>query len=739
MSTPTPLPAQHLVPTRQPRSPSRSTRRPTPARRDPVVDRLHGVDVPDPYRWLEQPDGAGVAAWIDGQDAATTAFLGALPTRERFRERLRALFGYARLGVPVRTAGGYLWTRNDGLAPHAVLVASDTADPTAGRVVLDPNTWSTDGSVGLASWRVSPDGRWLAYATTDGGTDWHTIRVRDLRTGVDLPDVVRWVKFSVPSFLPDSSGFLYARFPAPPLGAGSPDSAEAGRSGSHPEGGAAENRDHRVMVHRLGTAQADDVVVFARPDHPDQVVGAQVFVDPTDGSALIVAMADSGASGRTGVFVADRVEGPFRELCPVEAVHEVVAVIGRRVVIRTDAPFGRADGIGAARFRLIAVDADDPRRWDERVPETADALVAAHRVGDRLFALYLHHARTRVAVHALDGAPLGDLPLPGLGTVDGFDGEPDHDEAFFRFTSFTSPSTVYRVALPTAGVAPWYAPSVPFDTARLHTEQVFVDRPDGTRVPAFVSYAGELVRDGSRPTLLYGYGGFAIPLTPAFETSLIPWLEAGGVYVVANLRGGGEYGRAWHLSGTGDRKQDVFDDFVAVAEHLIATGVTSRPKLAIHGHSNGGLLVGAVLVQRPELFGAAVPAVGVLDMLRYHKFTIGWSWTEEFGSADDAAPFEVLLRYSPVHNCRSADYPPTLILTADHDDRVVPAHSYKFAAALQHAQRGEAPILLRIERRAGHGASKPLTKLIDERADLWAFLAWALGLSLDGAATQRSA
>ncbi|MEZ4240844.1 MAG: prolyl oligopeptidase family serine peptidase [Myxococcota bacterium] len=689
--------------------------RPPVTRRGDDVDEIHGVSVSDPYRWLEDPDAPETRAWVKAQQAVTDAWLAEIPARDRIAARLREVFDFERFGAPFRRGEQIFWLHNTGLQPHSVLFRK--RDPQAEpEVVLDPNTLSDDGTVGLSSLAISRDGRWLAYGVSDGGSDWSTLRIRDLETGEELPDLVQWVKFCAPTFLPDGSALLYSRFPA----------SGDGPKGTH----TAANKDHQLWLHRLGTDQADDVMLFARPDHPDWVMSAEVHSDAN----LVTIHVSAAAGDDNALWMADITGsevGPVRPLVPrFDAVHWPVTVVGRELVLQTDWE--------APRHRLVAVDLDRPERehWRELVPEGEDALVEASRTGDRVFLRTLHHAHTRVATFRIAEAggrvalqPAGDVALPGVGTAAGFHGRPEHRDTYFVFSSFVQPSTVYRFDLDTDTVSVHFAPEVPFDVDDLHVEQIFVDSPDGTAVPAFVCWKGELVRDGSRPCLLYGYGGFAQSLVPQFRTSLVPWLELGGLYVSANLRGGGEYGRAWHQAGKRGDKQRVFDDFLAVAEHLVAQRITSPRKLAVHGHSNGGLLVGAVLVQRPELFGAAIPAVGVLDMLRYHTWTIGHAWADEYGTADDPEAFGVLLEYSPLHNVRERAYPATLVVTADHDDRVVPAHSFKFGAALQHAQQGDAPVLLRIEERAGHGASKPLSKIIDEDADIFAFLVRALDVT----------
>jgi prolyl oligopeptidase len=675
------------------------------ARRGDTVDVFDGVSVADPYRWLEDPDSPETRAWIDANNVRTEDYLGATSTRDAIRDRLREVWNYERRGVPTREAGDLWFRRNDGLQQQAPLFRSAETDG-APELVLDPNTFSTDGTVALADWAVDREGKYLAYGVSDGGSDWTTWKVRDLASGSDLGDEIRWTKFGTATWLPDGSAFLYQRFP-------------------EPVDGVDANRNQKMYLHVLGTEQSADRVVVERPDEPDQAFYPRI----TDDGTLMVVTQVEGTAELNRVYVAPLTSGTIGEIRPVldefDAWYGLLGNVGKTLYFFTnkDAPRGR----------VIAVELADPSpaKWREVVPQGQDTLTEVVLVQDRLVGRLLHDAASRLNVWTIGGEDEGPIQLPGLGTANELTGHQDGDEVFFQFVSYSQPSTVYRYEVSTGALQALFEPEIPMDLSDIHTEQIFVESKDGTRVPAFVSYKGELVRNGSRPTLLYGYGGFNIPKVPEFEPTFAVWMEMGGVFVVPGIRGGGEYGREWHEAGTLARKQNTFDDFIAVAEHLVKAKITSVDKLAIHGRSNGGLLVGAVLTQRPELFGAALPAVGVMDMLRYHLWTIGWAWASDYGTVDDPALFPILHSYSPVHNARPAAYPPTLITTADHDDRVVPAHSYKFGAALQHAQQGDEPILVRIDTRAGHGAGKALSMLIDERADQLAFLVEALDVDVD--------
>jgi prolyl oligopeptidase len=672
------------------------------APRGDVVDIYHGHAVPDPYRWLEDGDTPDVRAWIEAEAALTRRYLDAIPSRDAIQQRLTEVWDYERFGLPRRVGDGYVYTKNTGLQNQSVLYVAPALDGAA-RVLIDPNGFSADGTVALTGTSFTDDGRYVAYATSASGSDWMTWRIRDVATGNDLEDEVRWSKFSTASWLHDGSGFFYSRY------------AEPASSTQYKD----ENYNHKVYFHRVGTLQSADPLVYERPDHPDWNLGAFV----TDDGDWLIVNASQGTDPNNRVFVRDLRAGDSAIvplLADGDATYDFAGNNGETFVFRTtkDAPRGRIVRIGMQDPALVEV-----------VPESEDSLEGAMLFGEQLVLAYLHDAHSVIRRATLRGDSLGELELPGLGTASGFGGKQSDVETFYAYTSYTTPSSIYRLDLITGRSSVVFAPSVPFDPQAFESEQVFYTSKDGTRIPMIVTRKIGAPRDGSVPTILYGYGGFNISLTPAFSPATLVWLELGGAFAVANLRGGGEYGEAWHLAGTKSAKQNVFDDFIAAADYLIAERYTSTAKLAIYGGSNGGLLVGACVVQRPELFGAAIAAVGVLDMLRFQKFTIGWAWTSDYGSSDEPDAFTYLRAYSPLHNLQpGTKYPPTLIVTADHDDRVFPAHSFKFAAALQAAQGGDAPVLIRIETKAGHGAGKPTGKVIEEAADRFAFLVKVLGV-----------
>ena len=663
------------------------------------VDNYHGVKVADPYRWLEDDNSEETKAWVEAQNEVTYGYLKKIPSRERIEQRLTELWNYERFGLPVRRGERYFFTRNDGLQDQSVLLTSAALQGEP-RVLLDPNKLSEDGTVSLASWSVSEDGKLLAYALSKAGSDWRTWHVKDVATGKDLGDRIEWSKFSGASWLTDSSGFFYSAYGEPEEG-----TELTGR-----------NEFQKLYFHRIGTRQSADPLVYQRLDEPTWGFGGNTT---EDGNYLVISVW-KGTLPKNQVFYKpiDKLRGEAVELITgFDARYHIVGNQGPLFYFNTDHK--------APRGRVIAVDIRRPQRehWREIVPQSQDTLRGVSMVGGRLLCHYLHDASSRVLVFDLKGKQTDEIELPGLGTVGGLGGRQDDTETFYAFSSFTTPASIYRYDIATGESTLFRKPDVDVDPRRYETKQVFYKSKDGTRIPMFISYRRGLKLTGKNPTLLYGYGGFNIAITPSFHITNLVWMEMGGVYASANLRGGGEYGRSWHEAGTKQNKQNVFDDFIAAAEYLIEKKYTRPEKLAIRGGSNGGLLVGAAMTQRPELFGAALPAVGVLDMLRYHKFTIGWAWVSDYGSAEDPDEFQSLLRYSPLHNLkRRTKYPATLIGTGDHDDRVVPAHSFKFAAALQEAHAGEAPVLIRIETSAGHGAGTPISKRIEEAADRLAFL-----------------
>jgi prolyl oligopeptidase len=675
------------------------------ARRSDQTDDYHGTVVTDPYRWLEDPDAPETVAWVGDENQVTSDYLGAIPERHAIQERLTALWDYEKFGVPFHKGGRYFFAKNDGLQNQSVWYMAESleAEP---RVLLDPNTLSDDGTVALSGLSISEDGRLIAYSLSSAGSDWQEWRVREIETGQDRPDRLEWIKFSGASWLHDGSGFFYSRYDAPSPG----------------EEFQERNKFQKLFFHRLGDAQAEDTLIYERPDEPEWGFGGGVT---EDGQYLVIGVW-VGTDPKNRVFYKDLTtpDAPV-----VELLNQYDAHYG---FLGNDGPvFWFTTDKDAPRSRVIAVDTrrPEPEHWRELIPQSTETLEGVSVVGERFLASYLQDAQTRVKVFALDGTYERDVDLPGIGSAGGFGGRRTDMETFYAFSSFTVPATVYRYDIPTGQSTLYKKPQVEFDPEAYETHQVFYESRDGTRVPMFLVHRKGLVLDGANPTLLYGYGGFGASMTPGFSVSSLVWLERGGVYAMANLRGGGEYGQEWHDAGRKEHKQNVFDDFIAAAEWLIAAGYTKPSRLAISGGSNGGLLVGACLTQRPELFGAAMPAVGVLDMLRFHKFTIGWAWISDYGSADNAEDFAYLYAYSPLHHIQpGTHYPATLITTGDHDDRVVPAHSFKFAATLQAAQGGDTPILIRVETRAGHGAGKPTAKVIEEAADRWAFLVKVLGM-----------
>ncbi len=677
-----------------------------PTRQADVVDDYHGTKIADPYRWLEDDNSVETAAWVEAQNKVTFGFLETIPQRAAIRERLKTLWNYERFGIPHKEGGRYFFTHNSGLQNQAVLLVAEAIDAEP-RLLLDPNALSTDGTVSLTGWAPSDDGNLLAYSISRSGADWQEWHVRDVRTGRDLDDVVKWSKFSGASWTKDGSGFYYSRYDEP-------------KAGEERKG---VTEFQKLCFHKLGTPQSSDALIYERPDHKDWGFGGDVT---EDGHWLIIHVS-RGTDPKNALFYRDltKPDAPIVELLTeFDAEYSFIDNDGPVFFLQTD--------LKAPMRRLIAIDVAKPARagWREIIPQSPDTLEGTSVVGGKFVCTYLHNAHSAVRVFGMDGKLVREAALPGLGSAGGFGGKKGDAETFHSFTSFTTPTTIYRYDVSSGESSVFKAPKVGFDAARYETKQVFATSKDGTRVPMFITLRRGQKLDGKQPVLMHGYGGFNISLTPMFGIMRAVWLELGGIYVEANLRGGGEYGSEWHLAGTKERKQNVFDDFIACAEWLIKNGYTTPEKLAISGGSNGGLLVGAVMTQRPDLFGATLPSVGVLDMLRFHKFTIGWAWTSDYGSADDAEQFKALHAYSPLHQLKPGTrYPATLITTADHDDRVVPAHSFKFAARLQECQAKDGPpVLIRIETKAGHGAGTALAKVIEETADELAFLVKTLGV-----------
>src|SRR5690349_14661592 len=678
-----------------------------PARKSDQVDVYHGVKVADPYRWLEDLDSAETRQWVEAENKLTFAFLNAIPQRAAIRERLTKLWNFEKYGVPFKEGNRYFYSRNSGLQNQSVLYTVNTLDAQP-QMVLDPNTLSADGTVAVAGLQVSPDGKLLAYSLSASGSDWQEWKVRDVASSKDLADDLKWVKFSSVSWTRDGKGFFYSRYDEPKA-----DTLKA------------TNYFQKVYYHKLGTPQSEDVLVYERPDQKDWLFGGTVT---EDGHYLVITIYE-GTDVKSRVYYKDlkTKDAPVVKLLDdFDAAYNFIGNEGTRFWFQTD--------LQAPRGKVIEVDVSKPERdnWKVVVPEGKEALQSTSFVNNKFVLNYLKDAYTQVKIYDTTGKLVNEVAFPGIGAAEGFGGKATDKETFYSFTGFTTPTTIYRYDMTTGKSSVFREPKVDFNPADFETKQVFYTSKDGTKVPMFITYKKGVKLDGNNPTYLYAYGGFNVSLSPAFSVGNLVWMEMGGVYAQANLRGGGEYGEEWHQQGMKLRKQNVFDDFIAAAQWLIDNKYTSTPKLAIGGGSNGGLLVGAALTQRPDLFGAALPAVGVMDMLRFQKFTIGWAWVSDYGSSEDPEDFKALYAYSPLHNIKpGTSYPPTMITTADHDDRVWPGHSFKFAAALQAAQAGPAPILIRIETKAGHGAGKPTTKIIEDIADRWAFLVKTLEMKSD--------
>ena len=718
-------------------------------RRVSQVDDYHGSSIADPYRWLEDTDSPETKAWVQEQNKVTFGYLSTIPERTAIRNRLTQVWNYPKYGVPEKFDDRLFFTENSGLLNQAPYYVKDGDRPQ--RILIDPNTLSSDGTASLGSTAPSPNGKLLAYSISFAGSDWREVRVRNVDTGRDAVDTLKWVKFSGIAWTRDNKGFFYQGY----------DPQTSGNTLTN------VNRNQRVYYHRLGTKQSADLIIYDNKDQPNWLFGTKVS---DDGRFAIINAYQGSTRSRLYYIYLDNPKRPsitapvVRLIDNFESANTFIHNSGDFLLVRTD--------LGAPKGRVVQIDINnsEPRRWVSVIPEGKDPLVSAHVAGKRLVLEYLQDAHSSLRIYGMPDLnaprpnrsraagppgttmpdPAGRTPaasddrrrlsapgypfivevqLPGLGSVGEISGSSSDNEMFYSFTSFVSPPTIYRYDLKRGTNAVYKASTLPIDASQFETKQVFFKSKDGTRVPMFVTMKKGTVLNGNNPTILYGYGGFNVAETPSFSPANLVWMEMGGIYAVANIRGGSEYGKEWHEAGILGKKQNVFDDFIAAAEYLIREKYTSTPKLAISGASNGGLLVGAVMNQRPELFGAALPAVGVMDMLRYQKFTIGWAWTSDYGSSDDPKHFEFLRAYSPIHNIKTGTrYPATLVTTADHDDRVVPGHSFKYAAALQAAQAGPAPVLIRIETRAGHGAGKPTTKRIEEAADKFAFLARNLGM-----------
>ena len=675
-----------------------------------VVDDYHGTKVADPYQWLEDDvrKSKAVAEWVEAENKVTEAFLDSISERAAIKQRITELWNFEkytppfRIASPYKAGGKYFYFKNDGLQNQSVLYVQDALEA-APHVVIDPNSWSKDGTIALAGMAFTQDGKYLAYGKAVAGSDWNTWHVLDVASAKPLADELNWVKFSNASWTNDGKGFFYSRFPQPV------------KEAEHQ----ALNENQKLYYHRLGTPQADDVLVYQVPDHPKWSVSGEVS---EDGRYLIIDIGDGTTSRKTRVLYKDLAE-PFG--MPIELIGNHDNKYG---FLGNDGPvFYFQTDYNAPRMQIVAIDTRTPEKqfWKTIVPEIKETLETVHLVGNLFVCSYLQDAKTLVNIHELSGTLVRTVELPGIGTADGFGGKRTDTETFYSFSSFATPPSIYHYDLITGKSTLFRQAKVKFDPTHYEVKQVFYSSKDGTKVPLFIVHKKGLKLDGNNPTLLYGYGGFDISVTPTFSVSRLQWMEMGGVFALANLRGGGEYGDAWHRAGTKLQKQNVFDDFIAAAEYLIHEKYTNSHKLAIQGGSNGGLLVGACMTQRPDLYGACLPAVGVMDMLRFQKFTAGRYWVDDYGSSDNPEEFQALYKFSPYHVLLKNGpkcYPPTLVTTADTDDRVVPGHSFKFAAALQTMQTCPSPVLIRIETKAGHGAGKPTAKVIEEVADQWAFL-----------------
>ena len=674
------------------------------------VDNFHGTDVADPYRWLEDDvrESKDVADWVAAQNKVTFAYLKSIPGRDAVEKRITELWNYEKISAPSKEGGRYFFFRNDGLQNQSVLYMQKTLDDEPD-VLIDPNTWSKDGTVALSGVECSNDGKYAAYGIQDGGSDWRTWRIMEIESRKLLDDELKWIKFSSISWTPDSRGFFYSRYDEPK------------------EGGEFQslNLNQRVFYHTVGTAQSEDSLIYERPDQPEWGLGGEVS---EDGKYLVITVW-VGTDDRYRIVVKDLQtpdSKPFELIDNFEHEYSFVGNDGSLLMFQTN--------LNAPLKRIIGINLAKPAKenWIQIVPETENTLTSASIVGGMIIGRYLKDARTQVRLHSLAGEFVREVEFPGIGAATGFAGKRSDKETFYSFSSFATPPSTFRYDIATGKSTLLRQTKVKFNPDEYETKQVFYSSKDGTKVPMFICHKKGLKLDGTNPTLLYGYGGFNISLPPGFRVSRLSWMELGGVFAMANLRGGGEYGEPWHKAGTKLNKQNVFDDFIAAAEWLIAQKYTSSKKLAIQGGSNGGLLVGACLTQRPDLYAACLPAVGVMDMLRFHQFTAGRFWTDDYGCADNPEEFAALVKYSPYHNLEGGrQYPATLVTTADTDDRVVPGHSFKFAAQLQACQSGTAPTLIRIETRAGHGSGKPTAKVIEEVADQWAFLSKNLGFPLE--------
>lgn len=669
-----------------------------------VIDDYFGTKVADPYRWLEDDNSEETKAWVKEQNRVTNDYLAKIPFKDKIKTRLEQVWNYEKRTAPSKKGDYYFYYKNDGLQNQYVLFKTKDLNE-EGEVFLDPNKLSDDGTVALGSTSFSENGKYMAYTISRGGSDWKEIYIRDVETGKDLEDHVKWVKFSGLAWNGDGSGLYYSSYDAPK------------------EGGELSNVNeyHKIYYHQVGTPSGEDKLIYEDKEHAKRNCYASVT---DDGKYLIIGKTESTSGNAWSVMDLEKKNGKFVDVVnDFSKDYSVIDNQGDALYVLTNAD--------APRYKLIKIDMNNTGKenWLDVIPESESVLEAVIPANGKLIVKYMKDVHSELSIYNYEGEKLNDVELPEIGSVNGISAKKESDEVFYTFSSFTMPGSIFKYDMDNNTSELFFRPDVDFDTENYETKQVFYESKDGTKIPAFIVMKKGLELNGDNPTLLYGYGGFNISLTPSFRASRIPWLENGGIYVVANLRGGGEYGEEWHKAGTVLQKQNVFDDFIACAEYLIKEKYTSSDKLAILGGSNGGLLVGAVTNQRPDLFKVAFPAVGVMDMLRFHKFTIGWAWVGDYGSSDNEEQFNYLYKYSPLHNISAqADYPAVMVTTADHDDRVVPAHSFKYIAELQHKYKGENPVLIRIETSAGHGAGKPTSKQIEESTDMWAFTFFNMGI-----------
>ncbi|WP_337872553.1 prolyl oligopeptidase family serine peptidase [Ignavibacterium sp.] len=665
-----------------------------------VVDNYHGTLVADPYRWLEDDNSEETKAWVQEQNKITFEYLSKIPFREKIKERFTKLYNYPKYSAPFRAGKKYYFFKNDGLQNQSVMYVMDNLNGEP-KVFLDPNKLSEDGTKSLSNYSFSKDGKWFVYGVSTGGSDWDEFFVMNALTGEKLNDHLKWIKFSGIAW--KDNGFYYSRYPEP--------------TGSELS---QKNQFSKIYYHKLGTPQSEDVVIYEDPTRPDR----GFYAGTTDDERFLI-IGFSEGTNNNGLIVKDLSNSQSEFITIVDDLNNnygVVDNVGDKILVLTD--------YKAPKYRLILIDPTNPSRenWKNVIPETDNVLQSVSIIGEKIVATYMQVASHHVYLFNLDGKPEGEIKLPALGTV-GLSGRRDDSIAFYSFTSFTYPGTIYKFDVNTKQSELYKQIELDFDFDNYETKQVFYKSKDGTKIPMFIVHKKGLELDGNNPTYLYSYGGFNVSLLPYFSTSRLIFLENGGVFAMPNIRGGGEYGEDWHKAGMLDKKQNVFDDFIAAAEYLIKEGYTNPNKIACAGGSNGGLLIGAVINQRPDLFKVALPAVGVMDMLRFHKFTIGYYWVVEYGSSDDPEQFKFLYAYSPLHNIKeNLNYPAVLVTTADHDDRVVPAHSFKYIATLQEKYKGKNPVLIRIETKAGHGAGKPTSKIIEEVADVWSFVFYNLGI-----------